>query len=74
MCQLQGKGLKNTSYQLLQASTAAGSVVFVRATPYNLVTMCTHGRSGIGRCVLGSVIDRVVRYSGDPVLVIRAPA
>ena len=32
----------------------------------------SHGRSGIGRWVLGSVADRVISYCGDPVLVIRS--
>lgn len=72
--QLQGEGLKNASYLLLQGSTAGEIVDIARTTPDNLVAMCTHGRSGIGRWVLGSVTDRVVRHSGDPVLVIRAPA
>ena len=33
--------------------------------------MTTHGRSGVGRMVLGSVTDRVIRHSNLPVLVIR---
>jgi nucleotide-binding universal stress UspA family protein len=37
----------------------------------NLIAMSTHGRSGLGRWVLGSVTDQVVRSSGDPVLVVR---
>lgn len=37
-----------------------------------LIAMATHGRSGVGRWVLGSVTDRVVRHSGDPVLVVQA--
>jgi nucleotide-binding universal stress UspA family protein len=37
----------------------------------SLVAMTTHGRSGVGRMVLGSVTDRVVRHSNLPVLVIR---
>ena len=37
----------------------------------SLVVMTTHGRSGIGRLVLGSVTDRVVCHSSLPVLVIR---
>lgn len=37
----------------------------------SLVVMTTHGRSGIGRMVLGSVTDRVVRHSNLPVLVVR---
>ena len=37
-----------------------------------LVVMTTHSRFGIGRSVLGSVADQVVRHSGEPVLVIRS--
>ncbi len=37
----------------------------------SLVVMTTHGRSGVGRMVLGSVTDRVIRHSNAPVLVIR---
>jgi nucleotide-binding universal stress UspA family protein len=36
--------------------------------------MTTHGRSGFCRWVMGSVADRVVRQTGDPVLVVRAPS
>jgi phytoene/squalene synthetase len=32
----------------------------------------THGRSGVGRWVLGSVTEKVVRHSDDPVLVVHA--
>jgi nucleotide-binding universal stress UspA family protein len=42
-----------------------------RKTPNNLIAMCTHGRSGVRRWMLGSVTETVVRHSGDPVLVIR---
>ena len=37
-----------------------------------LVAMTTHGRSGVGRWVMGSVADRVVRNSGSPVLLLRS--
>jgi nucleotide-binding universal stress UspA family protein len=37
-----------------------------------LVVMTSHGRSGVGRMVLGSVTDRIVRSSSAPVLVIPA--
>jgi nucleotide-binding universal stress UspA family protein len=43
-----------------------------QTTPDNLIAMCTHGRSGVKRWALGSVTEKVVRHSGDPVLVIRA--
>ena len=52
---------------------AAGKIVDItRATHDNLIAFCTHCRSGIGRWVLGGVTDLVIRYSGDPVLIIRA--
>jgi nucleotide-binding universal stress UspA family protein len=38
--------------------------------PGALVVMTTHGRSGIGRTLLGSVADKVIRTAGAPVLVI----
>ena len=42
-----------------------------RKLPDNLIAMCTHGRTGVGRWVFGSVTETVVRHSGDPVLVVR---
>jgi nucleotide-binding universal stress UspA family protein len=38
----------------------------------DLIVICTHGRSGLGRWVYGSVADRVLRYSPVPVLLVRA--
>jgi nucleotide-binding universal stress UspA family protein len=38
----------------------------------DLVAMSTHGRSGIGRWLLGSVAEKVVRHSEKPVLLLRA--
>jgi len=41
-------------------------------TPDGLIAMCSHGRSGVKRWVLGSVTENVVRHSDGPVLVVRA--
>lgn len=38
----------------------------------DLIVMSTHGRSGLGRWVYGSVADRVLRYASVPVLLVRA--
>jgi nucleotide-binding universal stress UspA family protein len=46
-------------------------IELARKTSGNIVAMSTHGRSGMGRWVLGSVTDRVVSNCGAPVLVIR---
>lgn len=37
----------------------------------DLIVMCTHGRSGLGRWVFGSVTEKVLRAAKTPVLVIR---
>ena len=41
-------------------------------SPATLISMCTHGRSGISRWLLGSVTDKVVRSAAVPTLVTRA--
>ena len=43
-----------------------------RKTSDGLIAMCSHGRSGVKRWVLGSVTENVVRHTADPVLVVRA--
>ena len=49
----------------------AQSIIDQAAAQPSLVVMTTHGRSGVGRMVLGSVTDRVIRHSNTPALVIR---
>jgi len=34
----------------------------------NLIAMSTHGRSGFGRWLLGSVAEKVIRHSSKPIL------
>jgi nucleotide-binding universal stress UspA family protein len=70
--EIKGKGLENVSSVLNVGYGAEEIITLARKTADNFVAMCTHGRSGIKRWVLGSVTERVVRHSGDPVLIIRA--
>lgn len=69
---LKGKGLEKVSSIVLEGSAAAEIIAFARSEPNSLLAMCTHGYSGVKRWVLGSVTEKVVRHSGDPVLVVRA--
>jgi nucleotide-binding universal stress UspA family protein len=69
---LTEKGL-NVNWKLLRGNAAATIVELARDTPHDLVAITTHGRSGITRWVLGSVTEKLVRASGDPVLVIPPP-
>ncbi len=71
---LQRQGVSSVEHVLLHGNPADAIVDVARGTEDNLVVMTTHGRSGIGRFLLGSVADRVVRYCGDPVLIVRASA
>lgn len=66
---LKDRGLRAT--QVLLWGMAAEQIIdFSQEARPRLIIMSTHGRSGIGRWVLGSVADKVVRGSGVPVLII----
>jgi nucleotide-binding universal stress UspA family protein len=69
---LSDEGVASVEKRVLHGHPAVNIVDLAHNTAKSLVTMTTHGRSGLGRWVLGSVTDRVVRHSGDPVLVIRS--
>jgi nucleotide-binding universal stress UspA family protein len=69
---LQQNGVENVSSVVEIGYGAEEITTLARKTPDNFIAMCTHGRSGVTRWVLGSVTERVVRHSGDPVLIIRA--
>jgi nucleotide-binding universal stress UspA family protein len=45
---------------------------YAEAKPVDIITMSTHGRSGIKRWVFGSVTDKVLHAGDMPVLVVRA--
>ena len=66
------QGVDPVETHSLRGDPASSIIDVATETPDRLVAMTTHGRSGVGRWVLGSVADRVVRNSGDPVLVVRA--
>jgi len=52
-------------------STVDTIVTIAREEDADLIAIATHGRSGIGRWILGSVADGVVRRSHLPCLVVR---
>jgi nucleotide-binding universal stress UspA family protein len=68
--ELAGRGLR------AQTESATGSPVAfieecIRAHHAGLVVMASHGRNGLGRFLLGSVAQRVLRESNVPVLLAR---
>ena len=70
--QLDAKGITSVEERLISGNAARAILDLAQETPDSLVAMTTHGRSGVERWVLGSVTDRLVRHSGQPVLVVRA--
>lgn len=66
------EGVAQTEERLIHGNAAFAITDFVKDVPNSLVAMTTHGRSGVGRWVMGSVADRVICHSGGPVLVVRA--
>ncbi len=68
---LRQQGVTKVEQRIIRGPVDEVIVDVALETPDNLVAMTTHGRSGQARWTLGSVTDRVVRHSGDPVLVIR---
>jgi nucleotide-binding universal stress UspA family protein len=41
--------------------------------PADLIVLGTHGRRGVGRAVMGSSAEHILRYACVPVLLVRAP-
>jgi nucleotide-binding universal stress UspA family protein len=70
--QLRNQGLEQVSCRVLEGSAAEKIIEVARESPETLIAMSTHGASGVGRWVLGSVTERVVRHSDTAVVVVRA--
>lgn len=68
---LSGFEFEGASYDVLVGDPGTEIVEFAKAHNANLIVMPSHGRTGLSRLVIGSVAERVVRYSHCPVLVLR---
>lgn len=65
----EGRAL-NAQWESLEGGPASRIVEYAQAQPASLIAMCTQGRTGLGRWVLGSVTDAVIRSGNTPVLVV----
>jgi len=70
--ELKENRLTHVSPLVSEGEAAEQIIDLAKRTADSLVVMCSHGRSGVGRWVLGSVAERVARHSIGPVLFIRA--
>lgn len=69
--ELKNLGVAKISCLTKEGMSADEIIKTARGTPDGLIVMCSHGRSGVKRWVLGSVTETVVRHADSPVLVLR---
>jgi nucleotide-binding universal stress UspA family protein len=69
--QLRSEGLDQVISTAIEGDAAGEIIDLAQRTPNNLIAMSTHGKSGIVEWLLGSVAEKVIHHSRDPVLVIR---
>jgi nucleotide-binding universal stress UspA family protein len=70
--ELEKKGFKATSVVRTGQQVAVEIIDFAKESGANLIVMCTHGRSGISRWMLGSVAIKVLSRAEVPILLIRS--
>jgi len=58
------------THRLLSGEPGTQILRVLREHPYDLIVMGTHGRSGLSHLLLGSVAERIVRFSEVPVLTV----
>jgi nucleotide-binding universal stress UspA family protein len=74
---LASRGVRVTTAIEEGPNTAETIIEYATDKNVDMIAMSTHGRSGLGRLIYGSVADEVLRRSHKPVLLIRpleAPA
>jgi nucleotide-binding universal stress UspA family protein len=68
--ELKGKGLRVTPMVRTGQQVAVEIIDFAKESGADLIVMCTHGRSGFTRWVLGSVAHKVITRAETPILLI----
>lgn len=63
----------NATAEVIYGRAGEALTDYANKNNIDLVVIATHGRSGIGRWVWGSVADRLLRSVRAPVLMVRAP-
>jgi nucleotide-binding universal stress UspA family protein len=69
---LADRGLTRVVRSVWYSSAAKAIVEAARVRHADVIVMSTHGRSGLGRLVLGSVAESVLRGTRTPILLVSA--
>jgi len=70
---LSDEGVAGVETSVWYGSPATAIIEASRLQRADLIVMMTHGRSGLGRLILGSVAESVLRGTTTPILLLRAP-
>lgn len=70
---LAKRGVKDVDTSVWYGPAAAAVIEAARLKKADLIVMSTHGRSGLGRLILGSVTESVLRGTTAPICIVRAP-
>jgi nucleotide-binding universal stress UspA family protein len=70
---LTKRGVKNVDTSVWYGPAAAAVIEATKLKKADLIVMSTHGRSGLGRLILGSVTESVLRGTTAPICIVRAP-
>ena len=68
---LEAEGVRGVDVHVWYGPAAAAIVDAARLYGADLIVMSTHGRSGLGRVVFGSVAESVLRGTTVPILLVR---
>ena len=68
--EMKTRGHKVTAIVRTGQQVAVEIIDFAKGSGVDLIVMCTHGRSGITRWVLGSVAHKVLTRAETPILLI----
>lgn len=70
--ELEARGIRNVETHVWYGPPAASIIDAARAHKADLIVMTTHGRSGVGRLVYGSVAESVLRGTTIPIFLHRS--
>jgi nucleotide-binding universal stress UspA family protein len=69
--QLEMKGIKTETATPQGINAGEDIIDYAKSNGISLIAIATHGRSGFGRAVFGSIADYILRNTSLPLLVIK---
>lgn len=71
--QVSSADARGAPESVVEGDVATGIVSAVQATTCDLIVMGTHGRTDLGRLLMGNVAERVLRTAPGPVVTVKTP-